>query len=70
MDVLHHTEPTQVESNSNALPPVTDQNGERKRNGVWLLTCPRSASNMFQTMLAKQEHFRHSGYWFFGTFEA
>lgn len=52
----------------NSLPIVADGNGSRKRNGVYLLTCPRSASNMFQTMLAKQSRCRHSGYWFFGVF--
>lgn len=50
------------------LPFIKNENGERKRNGIWLLTHPRSASNLFQTMLATQSRFRHSGYWFFGEY--
>jgi hypothetical protein len=30
--------------------------------GVYLLTHPRSASNMFQTMMAKQPNYQNSGY--------
>ncbi|KAI8935781.1 hypothetical protein NX059_007301 [Plenodomus lindquistii] len=33
-----------------------------KRRGVYLLTHPRSASNLFQTMMAKQPGFQHSSY--------
>ena len=32
------------------------------RRGVYLLTHPRSASNMFQTMMAKQPGYQSSGY--------
>jgi hypothetical protein len=33
-----------------------------ERRGIYLLTHPRSASNLFQTMLAKQPGFQNSGY--------
>lgn len=36
-----------------------------ERRGVYLLTNPRSASNMFQTMMSKQPGVRSSGYQFF-----
>ncbi|KAF2854783.1 hypothetical protein T440DRAFT_464924 [Plenodomus tracheiphilus IPT5] len=36
-------------------------NGSRRR-GVYLLTHPRSASNLFQTMMAKQPGFQNSSY--------
>lgn len=40
-----------------------------KRRGVYLLTHPRSASNLFQTMMAKQKSYgsdvQSSGYQFF-----
>jgi hypothetical protein len=32
------------------------------RRGVYLLTHPRSASNLFQTMMAKQPGYQNSGY--------
>lgn len=32
------------------------------RRGVYLLTHPRSASNMFQTMMSKQPGYQNSGY--------
>lgn len=35
------------------------------RRGVLLLTHPRSASNLFQTMMSKQPNFQNSGYKFF-----
>lgn len=31
-------------------------------HGVYLITHPRSASNMFQTMMAKQPDFQNTGY--------
>jgi hypothetical protein len=33
-----------------------------ERRGVYLLTHPRSASNLFQTMMAKQPGYQNSGY--------
>ena len=33
-----------------------------ERRGVYLLTHPRSASNMFQVMMAKQPGYQNSGY--------
>lgn len=70
MNVLHDRDARENgerrTSITEGLPVVVNQNGERKRNGIWLLTHPRSASNLFQTMLATQSKFRHSGYWFFG----
>jgi len=38
----------------NAFPPG--------RRGVYLLTHPRSASNLFQTMMSKQPGYQNSGY--------
>ena len=32
------------------------------RRGVYLLTHPRSASNLFQTMMSKQPGYQNSGY--------
>ena len=32
-----------------------------------MLTCPRSASNLFQTMLAKQPHHKSTSYYFFNS---
>jgi hypothetical protein len=41
----------------------TPQAGEgAERHGVYLLTHPRSASNLFQTMMAKQPGYQSSGY--------
>jgi hypothetical protein len=37
-----------------------------ERAGVYLLTHPRSASNLFQTMMDKQPGYQTSGYKFFG----
>jgi hypothetical protein len=36
-----------------------ERHGER---GVYLLTHPRSASNLFQTMMSKQPGYQNSGY--------
>jgi hypothetical protein len=33
-----------------------------ERRGVYLLTHPRSASNLFQTMMSKQPGYQNSGY--------
>ena len=41
------------------LDPISPGDGRR---GVYLLTHPRSASNMFQTMMSKQPGFQNSGY--------
>jgi hypothetical protein len=38
-----------------------------ERRGVYLLTHPRSASNMFQMMLAKQPGYQNSSYKFFAS---
>ena len=39
----------------------TARDGEGRR-GVYLITHPRSASNMFQTMMAKQPGFQNASY--------
>lgn len=67
MNVLKYPGATEAQPESSAVPEGTAQNKERMRNGIFLLSCPRSASIMFQTMLAKQSKFRHSGYFLFGT---
>jgi len=41
---------------------VTQASDASERNGVYLLTIPRSASNLFQTMNAKQPGYQCSGY--------
>jgi hypothetical protein len=38
---------------------------EEGRRGVYLLTNPRSASNLFQTMMAKQPGYQNASYKFF-----
>lgn len=41
----------------------TKQDGDApERNGIYLLTFPRSASNLFQTMMDKQPGYQCSGY--------
>lgn len=46
--------------------PETTQNGHpSERRGIYLLTHPRSASNLFQTMMSKQPGYQNSGYKFF-----
>lgn len=46
--------------------PQTTQNGDApERRGVYLLTHPRSASNLFQTMMSAQPGYQNSGYKFF-----
>lgn len=44
------------------MPGRLDVGTDEGRRGVYLLTHPRSASNMFQTMMSKQPGFQNSGY--------
>ena len=45
------------------MPGLLDTDSYREgRHGVYLITHPRSASNMFQTMMAKQPDFQNTGY--------
>jgi hypothetical protein len=39
-----------------------DASGMPERRGVYLLTHPRSASNLFQTMMAKQPGYQYASY--------
>lgn len=48
------------------MPGIPDTaRAEEGRCGVYLLTNPRSASNLFQTMMSKQPGYQNSGYKFF-----
>ncbi|CBX90443.1 hypothetical protein LEMA_P065690.1 [Plenodomus lingam JN3] len=44
---------------------IDDASSKPKRRGVYLLTHPRSASNLFQTMMANQPGFQNSAYLIF-----
>ncbi|CAN9432057.1 unnamed protein product [Alternaria sp. RS040] len=44
------------------LQPQQPNGDAPQRRGVYLLTHPRSASNLFQTMMAKQPGYQNSGY--------
>jgi hypothetical protein len=44
------------------LQPQQPNGDAPQRHGVYLLTHPRSASNLFQTMMAKQPGYQNSGY--------
>lgn len=41
---------------------TTNESDTPERRGVYLLTHPRSASNLFQTMMAKQPGYQNSSY--------
>lgn len=48
------------------MPGIPDTSlPEEGRRGVYLLTNPRSASNLFQTMISKQPGFQNASYKFF-----
>jgi hypothetical protein len=47
------------------MPAKTETTQAPECRGVYLLTHPRSASNLFQTMLAKQPGYQNSSYKFF-----
>ena len=51
-----------IYGSDNTLQPQQPNGDAPQRRGVYLLTHPRSASNLFQTMMAKQPGYQNSGY--------